>query len=85
MDVSPPEIEESQWTLVKSVYQSVEEIDLFVGGLAESPSSGAVVGPTFACIIGAQFKLLMDGDRFFYRHTSGEKIKPLEPHCLQEH
>ena len=56
----------------------MEDIDLFVGGLAESPRPGAVVGPTFACIIGAQFKLLMDGDRFFYRHTAGDHIQPLE-------
>ena len=61
----------------------MEDIDLFVGGLAESPGPGAIVGPTFSCIIGAQFKLMMDGDRFFYRHSSGENIKPLEPHCLK--
>ena len=69
--------------MIKSVYKAVEDIDLFVGGLAEAPESGAIVGPTFACIIGAQFKLLMDGDRYFYRHASGEQIHPLGSHCLQ--
>ena len=62
----------------------MEEVDLFVGGLAEAPSSGAIVGPTFACIIGDQFKLLMDGDRYFYRHNRGEGIHPLGEHCLKE-
>ena len=38
---------------------------------------GAAIGPTFSCIIGTQFKALMDGDRFFYKHTGGPAIKPL--------
>ena len=84
LDSGPPEIGSTEWALLKSVYRSVEEVDLFVGGLAESPGSGAVVGPTFACIIGDQFKLLMDGDRYFYRHTKGESIHPLGDHCLKE-
>ena len=83
-DSAPADIGSTEWNLLKSVYRSVEEIDLFVGGLAEAPRSGAVVGPTFACIIGDQFKLLMDGDRYFYRHNKGESIHPLGQHCLKE-
>ena len=32
----------------------VDDLDLYTGGLAEVPTQGAVVGPTFACLIGRQ-------------------------------
>ena len=46
----------------------MEDIDLFIGGLLEapSPSSKALVGDTFLCLIGDQFARLKLGDRYFY-------------------
>lgn len=48
---------------LSQVYESVEDIDLFTGGLAEKPVSGGIVGPTFGCLIGQQFLNLKIGEK----------------------
>lgn len=41
---------------MEKIFIHVDDIDLFIGGLAEQPLKGALVGPTFACILGIQFE-----------------------------
>ncbi|KAG1649570.1 Peroxidasin [Nymphon striatum] len=63
-EISPDLIEK-----LKSVYDHVDDIDLFTGGLAETPLHGGLVGPTFGCIIGVQFWRLRHCDRHWYEHN----------------
>lgn len=51
-------------------YGSLDTVDLFVGGLAERPLGGGMVGATFACIFAKMFQVIRDGDRFYYENDS---------------
>lgn len=52
---------------LQQVYEDVDDIDLFTGGLSEvSQSEHGLVGPTFGCIIAHQFEKLRQCDRFWY-------------------
>jgi len=53
-------------------YGSLNNVDLFVGGLAEEPVSGGVVGATFACIFAKTFLALRDGDRFYFENSASD-------------
>ncbi|CAL8144204.1 unnamed protein product [Orchesella dallaii] len=48
------------------IYVHPGDIDLWSGGVSERPLPGAMVGPTFACIIASQFSNTRRGDRFWY-------------------
>lgn len=53
---------------LESIYTHVSDIDLWTAGIAETPLSGAVVGPTFACLMGIQWHDTKFGDRFYFEH-----------------
>merc|ERR1712142_419035 len=67
-DGRPKNINAENWKNILRAYQgdNVDDIDLFVGGLAETSLPRALVGETFACILGEQFQKLKEGDRFFF-------------------
>ncbi len=62
---------------LQKVYERVDDIDLFVGGLAEiNPLDGSLPGPTFMCIIAENFMKLKYEDRYFYEAGKGTNPNP---------
>jgi hypothetical protein len=51
---------------LRAIYGNINNVDLFMGGLAENHAPGALVGQTFQAIIASQFASLRAGDRFFW-------------------
>eukprot|EP00092_Neocalanus_flemingeri_P014111 GFUD01015220.1.p1 GENE.GFUD01015220.1~~GFUD01015220.1.p1 ORF type:complete len:782 (-),score=165.86 GFUD01015220.1:101-2446(-) len=60
---------------LKSLYNHVDDIDLFIGGTLEDPHRDSILGPTFKCIIGDQFIRLKTGDRFWYENGDFSKSR----------
>lgn len=53
---------------LRFLYRDPEDIDLLVGAILENPVPGALVGPTFQCLLSHQFSLLRRSDRFWYEN-----------------
>ncbi|XP_057290920.1 lactoperoxidase-like [Hydractinia symbiolongicarpus] len=52
----------------QKVYGNPNDIDIFAAGIAENPTNGKMLGPTFQCIQKIQFERFRDGDRFWYEN-----------------
>jgi hypothetical protein len=52
----------------QNLYAHIDDADLFVLGLAEKPERGALIGPTFSCILAHEFERARHGDRFWYEN-----------------
>jgi hypothetical protein len=64
---------------LEAAYGSVDNIDVFVGGLAEDHVDGGMVGSLFSVILVDQFERIRDGDRFWYENRfSGEALEQIE-------
>ncbi len=64
---------------LKQLYGTVNNIDLWVGVLAEDHAPGGSVGPTDRAILTDQFSRLRDGDRFWYQRAfSGPALAALD-------
>jgi len=67
-----------------SVARTPEDVDRWVGGLAEDPLPGALVGETLHAILVEQFRALRDGDRLWYsRQLSSEMAQLAEEQSLE--
>lgn len=68
--------------ILKELYNDRPDlVELWVAGIGETPSSGAVVGPTLGGIVGEQFMRARDGDRFFYKNEgvfSDRQVQEIE-------
>ncbi|XP_061185756.1 peroxidasin-like [Saccostrea echinata] len=57
---------------LEQAYEDVDDIDVFVGGITETPRDDALVGPLFECLLGNQFRDLKFGDRYWYEKSGTE-------------
>lgn len=70
---------------LEELYGDVDNIDLWVGGLAEDHVPGSSMGETFSTIIIDQFERLRDGDRFWYENVfSGDELAEIDGTSLAD-
>lgn len=51
------------------LYAHPDDIDLWSGGISERKLPGALIGPTFACIVARNFANIRRGDRFWFENS----------------
>ncbi len=70
---------------LESLYGGVDNIDLWVGMMAEDHLPGASVGELTSTVITDQFERLRDGDRFWYQNTfQGRTLRELQQTSLAD-
>ena len=65
---------------LESAYATVDDVDLWVGGLAEDPVGGGHLGELFRTMVIRQFTALRDGDRFWYERA----LAPIDVYALRK-
>lgn len=80
-----PVFREGVGARLASVYDSPDDIDLWVGLLSEKPTGEALVGPTQEAILRDQFARLRDGDPGWYAHTMpADAVRDIENTSLAD-
>jgi hypothetical protein len=70
---------------LRRTYGGVHDIDLWVGGLAESHRPGSNVGELIHTVLVDQFRRLRDGDRFWYQtQFTGAELAEIESTTLAD-
>ena len=49
----------------------LDDVDFWIGGLAEKPFGEGLLGPSFGYVFETQLENLQSGDRFYYPHRTG--------------
>jgi hypothetical protein len=70
---------------LRAAYDNVNDIDMWIGGLAERPVGRGVVGPTVLAVLKDQFERLRKGDRFWYEiYLTPELVKLVKEQTLAD-
>ncbi len=81
-DISPDPAIQAK---LASLYGNVNNIDLWVGALAEGHVFGASVGTTLRTIIGDQFSRARNGDRYWYQRVfTGQVLRRIDNTTLAD-
>lgn len=67
---------------LENVYGNVNDVDLWIGGLAEASFGASMLGETFTQILLDQFMRSMLGDRFFYLGDEMNTLSILAPEFM---
>ena len=70
---------------LEDLYGTVDNIDVWVGGLAEDHVRGGSMGELFSAVISDQFERIRDGDRLWYQNIfSGRQLREIENTTLAD-
>uniref|UniRef100_A0A8D8S818 Chorion peroxidase n=1 Tax=Cacopsylla melanoneura TaxID=428564 RepID=A0A8D8S818_9HEMI len=75
-------VDEESLELLSKTYKTVDDIDMYTGGLSEKPLEGGMLGPTMTCLIANQFVRMKSGDRYWYE--TGDQPQAFTPAQLDE-
>jgi peroxidase len=72
-------------TTLEELYGDVDNIDVWVGGLAEDHLPGSSVGELIHTVLADQFERIRDGDRLWYQNSlGGEQLAQVENTTLSD-